>query len=215
MNREYNLTLVTPPAVEPLELDEVKKYLKVDDITDEMEDDYINSLITVSREYCEEYQHRAFITQTWELTLKEFPCDNTNMMSNNSLSSVIEIPKGRLQKINSFSYKDLYGNVHALTENVDYIVSSRGILGRVCPPYGTIFPCVPLYPLDPIVISFTCGYGNDGSKVPAKVKQAMYLLISHWYDNRAVVNDLRGVDPTKEMTFAVTSLLMMDRIMIL
>lgn len=215
MNREYNLTLVTPPAVEPLALNEVKKYLKVDDITDEIEDAYINSLITVSREYCEEYQHRAFITQTWEMTLKEFSDEQTNMMSNDYESNVIEIPKGKLQKINSFSYKDLYGNVHALTENVDYIVSSRGIVGKVCPPYGTIFPSVPLYPLDPIVINYTCGYGNDGSKVPAKIKQAMYLLISHWYDNRAVVNDLRGVDSTKEMTFAVTSLLTMDRITIL
>lgn len=215
MNTEYNLTLIIPPAVEPLELEEVKKYLKVDDITDDLEDAYISGLITVAREYCEEYQHRAYITQTWKLALSEFPCATDDTVNDYETDNIIEIPKGNLQKINSFTYKDIYGNVTALTENIDYIVSSRGILGRVCPPYGTIFPYMPLYPLDPIVINFTCGYGDDGSKVPTKVKQAMYLLISHWYDNRAVVSDLRGVDPAKEMAFAVTSLLSMDRIVIL
>ena len=68
-----------------------------------------------------------------------------------------------------------------------------------------------LYPLDPIVIQFTCGYGDDGLKVPFRIKQAMMLLISHWYENRMVINDLRGVNPA-EISFAVTALLSKDTI---
>jgi hypothetical protein len=45
-----------------------------------------------------------------------------------------------------------------------------------------------------------------------KVKQAMKLLISHWYENRTLITDLKSTDPTKEMAFAVTSLLSMDKI---
>jgi uncharacterized phiE125 gp8 family phage protein len=212
MNKEYTLTLVTPPKIEPLTLGEVKSYLKVDYEEDTEEDAYIQSLITVAREWCETYQRRSYITQTWELSLQQFPIEHTDTLSDYSQSKIIEIPKGTLQSINSFTYKDLYGNEKTLVENVDYIVGKRGILGKVCPPYAKIFPVTPLWPLDPIVINFTCGYGDDGSKVPTKVKQAMKLLISHWYENRAVVAELRGADPTKEMAFAVTALLTTDRI---
>jgi uncharacterized phiE125 gp8 family phage protein len=214
MNKEYNLTLITEPKVEPLSLEEVKIYLRLDDVTNETENIYISSLITVAREYCEEFQHRAYITQTWELALQEFPCDSEDMLNDCSISNVIEIPKGRLQAINSINYKDMYGNVKPLTENIDYVVSSRGILGKVCPPYAKIFPTTPLFPLDPIVINFTCGYGDDASNVPTRVKQAMYMLIAHWYENRMVINDLRGVVPD-EISFAVSSLLSQAKIAII
>jgi uncharacterized phiE125 gp8 family phage protein len=210
----YNLTLVTPPAVEPLLLTDVKPYLRLDDITDTTDDAYISSLITVAREYCEEYQHRAYITQTWELALQKFPIEETDSLNNDLNNSIIEIPKGKLQAINSFTYTDTEGVVTTMQPNSDYVVSTRGILGRVCPPFGMIFPICLLYPLDPIVIQFTCGYGNDGSKVPNRIKQAMLLLISHWYENRMVINDLRGVNP-EEVSFAVTALLTKDKITIL
>ncbi|MEY8001606.1 head-tail connector protein [Clostridium sp. Mt-5] len=212
MNKEYNLTLITPPVIEPLSLDEVKNYLRTDDIADTQEDAYISSLITVAREWCEDYQHRAYITQTWELALQEFPFDNTDTLNDNEESDIIEIPKGNLQSINSITYKDLYGNVKSLAENTDYIVSTRGIIGKICPPYACVFPTVPLWPLDPIVINFTCGYGDDSSKIPKRIKQAMLLLISHWYDTRAVITDLRSVDVTKEIGFTVSALLSVDKI---
>lgn len=214
MDKEYTLTLITEPAIEPITLEEAQSYLKVEDLTDTEENAYIQSLITVAREWCETYQHRAYITQTWEMTLQEFPCASDDMLNNCETTSIIEIPKGKLQKINSISYKDMYGKEKALVENTNYIVSTRGILGKVCPPYGMIFPCGPLWPLDPIVINFTCGYGDTADKVPSKVKQAMYMLISHWHDNRAIVSDLRGVDPTKEMAFSVKALLYTDKISI-
>lgn len=211
--KNYNLTLISPPAAEPLLLTDVKPYLRLDDLTDTTDDAYITSLITVAREYCETYQHRAYITQTWELTLQEFPRSITNYLNNDVRESIIEIPKGSLQTVNSFTYMDTAGVTTTMGSgvNADYVVSTRGILGRVCPPFGKIFPVCLLWPLDPIVINFTCGYGRDGSSVPNRIKQAMLLLISHWYDNRMVINDLRGVNP-EEVTFAVTALLKMDRI---
>ena len=208
----YNLTLVTPPATEPLSLAEVKPYLKIDDETDD--DIYISSLITVAREYCEEYQHRAYITQTWEIGLPGFPYSSSNPLNGDKRGSIIEIPKGKLQKINSITYKDTTGVVTTLTPEVDYAVSNRGILGRVCPPFGKIFPLVILYPLDPVVISFTCGYGTTPDDVPTRVKQAMRLLIGHWHENRIVVNDIfRGVNPV-ELIFSVSALLAQDKIVI-
>ena len=62
--------LIEGPAVEPLSLDQAKAHLRVD-IDDD--DDLISTLITAAREYCEEFCHRAFITQTWQLLLDHFP----------------------------------------------------------------------------------------------------------------------------------------------
>jgi uncharacterized phiE125 gp8 family phage protein len=61
---------ITAPVDEPLDLAEVKRHLRVE-IDDD--DDYIQALIAAAREYCEEYTHRAFLTQTWQLLLDHFP----------------------------------------------------------------------------------------------------------------------------------------------
>ena len=199
----YNLTLITPPSIEPLSLADVQNYLRIDTTNDTLEDAYVTSLIVSAREYCENFQNRAYITQTWELALPGFP--------DYARESVIEIPKGKLQTITNITYKDTTGAVTTLTPDTDYNVSNRGILGRLCPPFGKVFPLAILYPLDPVVIRFKCGYGDGPEDVPARVKQAMLLLISHWHENRVVVNDLRGVNPV-ELTFTVSSLLSQDRI---
>ena len=139
---DYNLTLVSGPVVEPILLADVKPYLRLDDIADPTDDLYIQSLISVAREHCEEQQHRAYITQTWELAFQRFPIDKTDYLNNASNSSIIEIPKGRLQAINNFTYQDSAGVVNTMQPNIDYVVSTRGILGRVCPPFGRYFLCV-------------------------------------------------------------------------
>lgn len=211
--QERNLSLVTPPAVEPIALADAKQYCRVDaDFTDD--DAYITTLITVARQYCEGIQKRAYITQTWEMALKEFRYSSMDTLNNRHRSDVIEIPFGSLQKVNSFQYTDAYGTVTQLAENVDYVVSTRGIVGRVCPPFGKVFPVAILWPLDPIVINFTCGYGDTPEKIPEKVIQAMMMLIVHWYTNRMVINELRGVTPD-EIGFAVTALLSLDKIVTL
>ena len=63
-----NLTLKTAPETEPVSLNEAKAFLRVDSDED---DNYITSLIKTAREWCEDYQHRAYITQTWELNFLE------------------------------------------------------------------------------------------------------------------------------------------------
>ncbi|TGE33329.1 head-tail connector protein [Desulfosporosinus sp. Sb-LF] len=199
----YNLTLITPPAVEPLSLADVQNYLRIDTTNDTLEDAYVTSLIVSAREYCENFQNRAYITQTWEMALPRFPFSAEAM--------AIEIPKGKLQTIESITYKDTAGVENTLVPELEYAVSNRGILGRISPPFGKVFPLDILYPLDPVVIRFTCGYGDGPEDVPARVKQAMMLLIAHWYENRVVVNDLRGVNPV-ELTFTVSSLLSQNRI---
>jgi len=188
------LTLKTPPAVEPVSLIDLKQALRVD-YSDE--DALLTSYIAAAREYCENFQNRAYITQVWELTLDDFP------------RGVIEIPKGQLQSVNSLTYRDAAGVIRTLEQNVDYIYSTKGILGRVSPAYGKLWPCFIPYPLEAVTIEFTCGYGNTAADVPENTKQAIKLLAAHWFTNREGV--LVGTI-SRELEFAVSALLWMNRI---
>jgi uncharacterized phiE125 gp8 family phage protein len=161
------------------------------------DDAYLQLLITTAREYCEDFQRRAYITQTWRMTLDWFP------------HGEIEIPKGMLQTIDEVAYLDSDGSETVLVEDTDYIVTTDGILGKIAPLYSQIWPTAVLYPLNPVSITYTCGYGDTAVYVPGKVRQAMYMLISHWYENRiaTVIGTTSG-----ELQFAVNALLRMDRI---
>lgn len=205
--KNYNMTLVTPPTVEPITADEAVSYMRLD-TPDATEAAYISDSIKAAREYCEDFQRRAYITQTWELTLERFPNAENDRLNNYQQTDEIEIPKGCLQSIDSFTFTDYSGAVSTLAQGVNYVVSTRGIVGRVAPPYAAIWPPDPLSPLDPIVIRFTCGYGSTADKVPLKVKQAMYMLIAYWYDNRPPISS----NIPAELERAVKSLLNMDRI---
>jgi len=193
-----NLVLTTPPANEPLKVQEVKTYLRVDDVTDTSEDDYLSALIIAAREYCEAFQNRAYITQTWQMSFDYWP------------SRVIELPRGNLQTVDRVTYKNSAGIETTLNETEQYVVSTRGVSGRLSSPYAQHWPSFVPFPLDAIVIEFTCGYGDTAENVPQKVKQAMKLLISHWYENRTPLSDT-GQAPG-EIAFAVSALLWMDRI---
>ena len=188
------LTLKTPPAVEPVSTAEMRQQLRLD--TNE-EDELLSTLITAAREYCEGFQNRAYITQVWELTLDDFP------------RSTIDLPKGSLQRVDVVAYRDAAGGTTTLTHNTDYIYSVRGLLGRLMPAYGKSWPGFIRYPMDAVTIEFTCGYGDTAAAVPEKTRQAIKLLAAHWFMNREGV--LVG-SISKELEFAVSALLWMDRI---
>jgi uncharacterized phiE125 gp8 family phage protein len=204
--KDYNLTLITPPTVEPISAVEAVAYMRID-----APDSYVSDIIKAAREYCEDFQHRAYITQTWEMALQKFPRAGNDRLNNYQQTSVIELPKGCLQSVDSFIFTDYSGAVNILIEGTNFIISTRGVLGRIAPPYAVIWPPNPLFPIDPIVIKFTCGYGNTSDTVPMKIKQAMYMLISYWYDNRPPTSANLPV----ELERAVKSLLGMDRIAVI
>ena len=129
--------------------------------------------------------------------MQDFPCYE------------IEIPLGNLQTIDSISYKNSVGTITTLTVATDYITSIRGVVGRVVPAYGKSWPSFTPYPLDAILITFTCGFGA-ASAVPEKVIQAMKLLISHWFTNRTPVDQALG--SAKEIDFTLSALLWQDKL---
>jgi uncharacterized phiE125 gp8 family phage protein len=188
------LKLITPPALEPVTLAEAKAHIRVDGND---EDALITSLITAAREYCEGFQNRSYITQTWGLWLDSFPSED-----------YIRIPLPPLQSVASIKY---YGtdNAEYTMDAADYFVDDKSEPGRAVLAYNKTWPTTALRPANGVCIEFVAGYGDAASDVPQKAKQAILLLIGHWYANREAI--LTG-SVSKEIEFAVKALLSMDRV---
>lgn len=188
------LKLVTAPATEPLTLTEAKTHLRVDGSDD---DTYITSLITVARKYCEGFQNRAYITQTYDLTLDAFPINN------------ITLKPPPIQSVTSIKYYDTAGTEYTFDAS-NYIVDTDSEPGRISLGYLKTWPIITLQPINGVKIRFTAGYGDAASSVPETVKQAMLLLIGHWYENREPV--ITGMSVSSEIEFTARALLSMDRV---
>jgi len=170
----------------------------IKDASTSVEDDLLNSLIEAARQYAEDYQRRAYITQTWELWLDSFPSED-----------YIEIPLPPLQTVNSVKYYNT-SDTEATFADTYYLQDIKSEPGRVALNYSETWPSTTLRPSNGVCIEFVVGYGDVASDVPKKVKQAMLLLISHWYENREAVIST-GAMP-KEIPFAVDALLWTRRI---
>jgi len=160
-----------------------------------VEDDLLNSFITGARQYCESFQNRSYITQTWELWLDAFPIQN-----------YIKIPLPPLQSA-TVKYYDI-SDTEAPFNPSNYFVDTKSEPGWVVLNTGCLWPSTTLRPANAVCVEFIAGYGV-ATAVPKKVKQAMLLLISHWYENREAVAT-SGAIP-KEIPFSVEALLWQDR----
>lgn len=187
------LTVVTPPATEPLSLVEVKEYLRIDG-TDQ--DAVLGAIIKAARRFCENVQRQAYITQTLELALDAWPRE-----------AHITLPRAPLRSVTAVTYTDKDG-AEAIMPPSDYIADTRAEPGQVVLAYGKNWPSVTLQPVNGVVIRYEAGYGTAATTVPETAKQAMWLLVGHWNERREAV--LTGTI-SKEIEFGVNALLWQDR----
>lgn len=161
-----SLKLITAPTQDPVTLAEMKEYLRVDgtefDVT-------ISSLIKAAREACQDFQNRAYFTQTWELSFDDFP------------RMPIEIPLPPLQSVTSVKYIDANGN-EASINLADFIIDTDSEPGRIAFKTNKSWPHVTLQDINAVKIRFVAGY-NDINKVPSAIKLAYMLYVSHRFTN--------------------------------
>lgn len=181
--------IVTPPAIEPLTLDEAKTHLKLDTspITAHPDDTLIEGLIIAARVYCEQiFQNRAYITQTWDLKLDKFPAEKE-----------IRIPLPPLQSLVWLKYKDSSGTLQTVSfldgspevpifETTDYIVDIDSEPGRLALKNGKSWPTT-IMEAQAVQIRFLAGYG-DAADVPDLIKAAIKLKLADLYENRGDAN---------------------------
>lgn len=150
--------LITPPAIEPVSLEDAKTHLRV---TSEALDTVIEALITAARQYAEEYTKRAFIQQTWRASLDAFP------------SGRIYLPKLPVLSVDSVEYTDGYGAAQSVT---GYLVSKDPVRPYILPAYDTDWP-IARDTLGSVTVTLKAGYGTASTDVPGPIKQAILLHV--------------------------------------
>ncbi len=158
------LRLITPPAVEPVSVETAKLFLRVDGTE---EDALVMSLAKGARETGEELARRAFLTQTLEMVLDDWPP-----------KFVMALMRPPLQSVISVKYYD-ENNVEAIW--TDYTVDTRSEPGRV---HFNSTPGTTLLESGGIVVRYVAGYGNTEADVPQRIKDAILALTAYRYENR-------------------------------
>ncbi|RDI51228.1 head-tail connector protein [Microvirga subterranea] len=173
------LQLITPPAVEPVTLDEVKDHLRV---TNDLEDDLLSNLITTARQKLDGPRGllgRALITQTWTATLDGFP-------------RVIDLPFAPVSAVSAITYRDTTGIEQTLAADA-YMVAGLldDHLTAISPVCGKSWPFIPYSP-GRVSVTFTAGYGDAPEDVPEPIRTAIKMLVGHLYKNREAVTVASG-----------------------
>lgn len=150
MNSHYHLSL--PPDTEPFDsADDIKAYLSV---YHDLLDDEIMLLVAQARQYIEGALDVAFLTQTWDLYLNQWP----------SGSDPINLDIAPIQAVASITYTDTNGDSQTLSTSV-YTVDVTRDPARVYLAYGQSWPAVRVMPKS-IRVRMTAGWGAGGSDVP-------------------------------------------------
>jgi uncharacterized phiE125 gp8 family phage protein len=174
------LTLVTPPAAEPVSLADARLHLRLDATggppATHPDDALVTSLLAVARKYLDGRDGvlgRALITQTWRLDLPAFP----------AWDAPLRLPLPPLQSVTSIAYVDHVGVVQTLDPALYETVTGDWGAGIVRPVYGTGWPSARAQS-DAVRITFVAGYGTTGAAVPEPLLHAMKLHIGVLYENR-------------------------------
>ena len=160
-----NYRLVTAPTTEPLTYTEVKNFLR---LNDDSEQAFVTSLITVARQLVEDRTWRPLISQVWAM---QFDYEELSL-------NIYYINKSPLLSVQNVTYYDENNDLQTLAAN-QYEVDIYGSPSR----FRLINIPKTKQRMNALQVNFTCGYANAAS-VPLPIKQAMYLIIGHLYENR-------------------------------
>lgn len=173
------LALVTAATDEPIGLDEAKRHLRVE-VPDD--DDYIELLVAAARDYIEATANVCFMEQEFDQVHDAFPY----------YTEPYELLRWPVTSITSIKYLDQGNNVQTMPAN-QYILNGVTRPPRVAPAFAQYWPMLALQSLANVTIRYKAGVlktasvADDRKKIPPRMRQALYMLLGHWFENRADV----------------------------
>ncbi len=189
MTPGYGEKLLTAPTWEPIDLTAARSQCRVYGQT--IDDTDLLFWITTAREYVETLTRRAIPQQQWELTTDAFP---GRQVDDNRPPTwrygIFRMPRPPLLSIDSVSYVStdqqfqpfVYTTLSAVT---DYQVDLNTEPGRLAPACYAVWPAANPLAFQAVKIHYTAGW-SSASLVPARLKQAIRLVVGHLYVNREV-----------------------------
>lgn len=159
--------LVTPPAVEPVTLDEARAWAVVQDPDD---DPIVADLIVACRRQVENDLGQALITQTRAAYYHGFPRGR------------FRLPRVPIQAIASIQYADTGGALLTASASL-YGYTAGAMSGDIRLAFGSIWP-ISMDWDDSVQVRYTCGYGDTADAVPMEIRLAIRALVAANYAMR-------------------------------
>jgi len=147
-----SLRLITPPTALAVSLDEARVTARLDGTAADVE------LIRVIGQHTREAEHetgRAFVQQTYRLTLDKFP-------------PAFRLEHPPIMAVEHIKFYDTNGVRQTLHPD-DYLVDSESEPGEVVPAPGRAWPATQGR-INAVEVQYSCGFGVDHSTVPDEAR---------------------------------------------
>ena len=160
-----SLQTITAQSEWAVELPEVKDHLREATASD---DAYIQELIYAAQAKAEEDYDLSLNEVTYDLLLDDFPLE-------------ILIWMWPIQEITSVKYTDDDGDTQTVSSS-NYATDLYSKPARIKPISGYTWP-IPRDSLNAVQVRFVTGFASP-AVIPGDIKEALYLTIADWFDNR-------------------------------
>jgi uncharacterized phiE125 gp8 family phage protein len=196
-----SLAVVTPPTALAVPLADAKIFLRVDGTN---EDSLIAGLIQAATDHVERTTRRTMIYTTYRLKIDTFPEGPIELPR----SPAVDITAGATYAYDmpSIDYIDQSGSSVSMLKNTEYEIDLAENPPQLNLPPLDYWPLTQAGKAKAVTVDFVAGYGPTAATVPALLKQAILLLVGHWYENREAVGSVGS-----EMALAVDSVLKIYR----
>lgn len=171
----YRPVRTEPPSRLPVTRAEVKAALDIGYVE---KDDLIDGLIAAATSYLDGWTGilgRALCEQTWRQDFDYFCWE-------------LRLPMFPVLSVASVKYDDVDG-VEQTVAAANYSVLTDGLGSFVRFKNGFAFPNTEAFESAVVRVAYVCGHedGDCEDPVPAAVRQAIMLLVRHWFDNPTAV----------------------------
>ena len=167
--------VTTEPTAEPLSLQEVKEYLRVDDATDER---VVQPLIIAARQFAEQHMNRALMQQTITLSLDAVVDQDEPLHEGmrtapdlNYYKNYLVLPKSPVQSVTSVKTYDDNDTATTMATTKYYVDTVREP-ARVVLRTGETFPTA-LRVANAIEVVYVAGY-TSATRYPSRSDWACY-----------------------------------------
>lgn len=157
------------PTFQAIDLTAFKQHARID-LADE--DTLLLDYIQAATDYAEQYQQRAILSATWQTTYDYFPPCGVFYL----------LPP--LSSVTSITYYDTAGVSQTLSASL-YTVDTVSEPGRVAIAPQQQWPST-ADRVGAVTVTHVSGYAS-ALAIPARTRQAIRQLASHWYVHREIV----------------------------
>ena len=173
------LILTAGPVAEPISLDDAKFHARVDGNSEDL---LIGSLLLAARLHIERSLDLALISQSWSLYLDQWPD-----------APFVELPLAPLIGVDAvrlYSAADTFVTLDPAL----FITDAASRRPRLARRGNQSWP-LPGCAINGIEIAFTVGYGASTDDIPMPIRQALRMLVAHWYEAREPVSFGEKAEP--------------------